>query len=226
MHSFENIVASATPKQLRILDNNIPIEAYAPIDLSTSNDKLLNVDITDLTMCQEYIDAVMKRYNAKVTYGGYLERRTLYGNSDNFSGGGEDQRTIHLGMDFWAKAGTKVITPIFGKVHSFKNNAIKGDYGPTIILTHTVKGTIFHTLYGHLSLESLDDLYIGKEFNHGEVLATLGTSAINVNYAPHLHFQVIRDIGDYQGDYPGVSNSRNLEYYTKNCPDPNILLKL
>ena len=84
----------------------------------------------------------------------------------------------------------------------------------------------FYTLYGHLSAESLTNLEIGKVFLKGEKIATLGNYPINGDYAPHLHFQIIKNIEEYKGDYPGVCSATTLDYYLNNCPDPNLLLKL
>ena len=55
---------------------------------------------------------------------------------------------------------------------------------------------------------------------------TLGESLVNVDYAPHLHFQLIRDMEGNLGDYPGVSSKRKLEFYIDNCPNPDLLLKI
>ncbi|NNE78588.1 MAG: peptidoglycan DD-metalloendopeptidase family protein [Pricia sp.] len=184
-----------------------------------------NKIISDPTICQRYIDEVINRNNAEVAYGGYLEKRNLYGGYTYFEQEGK-HRNIHLGIDFWAKAGTKVLAPMHGVVHSFKNNARKGDYGPTIILQHVLNDFWFHTLYGHLSVESLVDIKIGMKFEKGNELGTLGTSDINVNYAPHLHFQIIVDMEGKKGDYPGVCARKDLEFYRENCPDPNMLLKM
>ncbi len=226
MGNLESQLINISQLSISILDNTIPIHKYTAIDLSVANDELLNIDITDPYTCQNYIDDILRGNNAQVAYGGYLEKRNLYQNNANFLEQGDTPRNIHLGIDFWTKAGTKVVTPINGKVHSFANNNFSGDYGPTIILSHSIAGISFHTLYGHLSLETLENLYIGKEYDQGEVLATLGTPDINVNYAPHLHFQIIKDMGKYEGDFPGVSTSKELEYYSKNCPNPQILLKI
>lgn len=207
-----------------ILDVDIPHRRYTPINLSNNNEELKQVSLSDPEQCQAYIDRILQIENATVAYGGYLEKRNLYADNPNFSCGGEPLRNIHLGIDFWSKAGTKVLVPVDGTVHSFKNNAVKGDYGPTIILKHEVKGFHFHSLYGHLSLQSLEDLYEGKKLKRGDVLGTLGTSDVNVNYAPHLHFQLIIDMEGKNGDYPGVCSTEDLKFYTKNCPDPNLLL--
>jgi murein DD-endopeptidase MepM/ murein hydrolase activator NlpD len=72
--------------------------------------------------------------------------------------------------------------------------------------------------------ESLDGKKKGQTIGKGEQIATLGTPEVNGNYAPHLHFQLIRDLQGLEGDYPGVSNRRDLDFYKHNCPDPNLLL--
>ena len=57
-------------------------------------------------------------------------------------------------------------------------------------------------------------------------MATLGDATINGDYAPHLHFQIIKDIAENTGDYPGVCSKNKRNYYLDNCPDPNLLLKI
>ncbi len=209
-----------------ILEESISFEKYVPINLSKDNPDLYGLDIAKPDVCQAYISKVLKRNAGKVAYGGYLEVRNLYNDKGSFSNSHKIQRNIHLGIDYWCSAGTAVITPLDGTVHSFRNNAVTGDYGPTIILQHIVDGFIFYSLYGHLSIDSLKGLYVGKHFAKGETLARLGTPDINVNYAPHLHFQLIMDIQEYSGDYPGVCAVENMDFYKQNCPDPNLLLKI
>lgn len=207
-----------------VLDKAITIDKYCALDLSISNTELDHIRITNPDICQDYIDTVQNRCQAKVAWGGYLERRNLYSENNNFSQF-DSKRNIHLGVDFWANAGTKVLTPLKAKVHSFQNNKAIGDYGPTIILEHEFENTLFHTLYGHLSLASLENLSIGRIFEAGDTIATLGTPDINVNYAPHLHFQIILDMEGRMGDYPGVCSEDTLDFYSINCPNPNLLLR-
>jgi murein DD-endopeptidase MepM/ murein hydrolase activator NlpD len=129
-------------------------------------------------------------------------------------------------MDLWITAGTPVFAPLDATVRSFKNNLNFGDYGPTIILEHKIQGVKFYTLYGHLSLESIANLKVGQTLIRGEQFATLGDANVNGDYPPHLHFQIIRDIQGFKGDYPGVCSKKDLQFYLNNCPDPNVLLKL
>jgi murein DD-endopeptidase MepM/ murein hydrolase activator NlpD len=225
MSEMQQIIASYSEESIHILEMDILLKAYTLLDLSTTNQELAGIDIADFSQCQQYIDDILNDNKTAVAYGGYLERRALYRDKLGFETEGSS-RNIHLGIDFWTKAGTKVLAPLKGKVHSFKNNSTFGDYGPTIILQHKIVNLSFFTLYGHLSLESLEEVHVGKVFKKGEMLATLGTPDINVGYAPHLHFQIIHDLEGYIGDYPGVCSEREVGFYSKNCPNPNLLLKI
>ncbi len=226
MNTWTEFLTTLAPAPIAVLDTAIPLSRYAPLDLSTSNRDLDTLDITDPTDCQWHIDQVKAKSKAAIAFGGYLERRNLYADKSGFTEKGHSPRNIHLGIDFWADAGTSVIVPFDGKVHSFRNNATRGDYGPTIVLWHEQDGFVFHTLYGHLSLESLNGLQVNQVLKAGSVLATLGTPDINVHYAPHLHFQIILDMEGKMGDYPGVCSAETLDFYSKNCPDPNRLLQI
>jgi len=208
-----------------VVDPLISFKEYVPLDLSISNQALDNVDVSSALEIQLYIDSHLQKYHGKVAYGGYNETRGIYARSTYFNRDNpKTARNIHLGLDLWIDAGTSVHTPLDARVHSFSNNTNYGDYGPTIILKHNKEGITFYTLYGHLSLASIEGLEVGQIFTKGSQIASLGESHINGNYAPHLHFQIIKDMQEYYGDYPGVSNRQDLEFYLNNCPDPNLLL--
>lgn len=157
--------------------------------------------------------------------GGYLEDRAIY-DSPVFTGAAEP-RTIHLGVDVFAPAGASVFAPVEGVVHSLQVNAGDLDYGPTIILEHSPTPDLtFWTLYGHLSEDSLLGLEDGDPVAAGEKLAELGDKDINGGWSPHLHFQVILDIGDKEGDFPGVCAKSETDKWQANCPNPYPLIGL
>lgn len=213
-------------QNVKVIDASIDYNDYTPIDLATTNTNLSNLDLTDAIAFEEFIEIHLTNKNAKVAYGGYQEVRNLYKRSTAFKNEAIDERNIHIGLDLWIKAGTSVIAALDGKVHSFQNNTALGDYGPTIILEHCIEDITFYTLYGHLSIASLNGKNEGQIVKKGEQIATLGSPPINGDYAPHLHFQIIKDIEDKKGDYPGVSSKNDLDFYMENCPDPNFLLKI
>lgn len=224
--AFSAFLNQISPEPLRVLDSHISLQDYCLLDLSVNNQELKTINTSNSKDLEAYIFGFIKSQNAKVAFGGYNETRNLYQRSLHFNQ--QDittERNIHLGVDLWMEAGTPVFAPLKGKIHSFKNNTNYGDYGPTIILEHHVDGVTFHTLYGHLSLESLTSLKVGQTFNSGESIATLGDASVNGDYPPHLHFQIIKDMQGLKGDYPGVCSRLDLNFYLSNCPDPNLLLK-
>ncbi|MEQ1607752.1 MAG: peptidoglycan DD-metalloendopeptidase family protein [Hyphomonadaceae bacterium] len=161
-----------------------------------------------------------------IRFGGYGEDRSLY-YQPLFAPEGEEPRTVHLGVDIFAPTGADVFTPLSGRVHSSRVNDNPGDYGPTIILEHTpVSGLKFHTLYGHLDRDSLKGLKPGTAFMAGERIGALGTKRENGGWPPHLHFQIILDIGAAKGDYPGVCKRSEQDHWLSICPDPALLLGL
>ena len=162
---------------------------------------------------------------SKYGIGGYNEFRPLYGGSKVFDDHQEPRR-LHLGIDIWGAAGTSVYAPMGGMVHSFAFNDQQGDYGATIILKHQLKSSVFHTLYGHLSLADIKQWREGQFVSQGQVLAHFGEPAENGHWPPHLHFQIVIDMELKKGDYPGVCKQSEKEKYLNNCPDPDLVLQM
>jgi murein DD-endopeptidase MepM/ murein hydrolase activator NlpD len=213
-------------KDVKVIDSSIDYSDYVAIDLSATNEELFKLNSTDAVVFENFIEDYLAKNNAKIAFGGYQEIRNLYKRSTVFNNENSDERNIHIGLDLWIKAKTLVLAALDGTIHSFQNNTALGDYGPTIILEHQLEQITFYTLYGHLSMDSLKDKKVGYKVKKGEVIATLGSPPINGDYAPHLHFQIIIDIQNKVGDYPGVCNKKDLAFYSENCPDPNLLLKI
>jgi len=224
---IEEILEGLTSRFTPVLDSEFVKDDYYPVDMSSANPDLHLEVLSQPFEHHRYLQEYLQMHHAKVAYGGYLEQRALYDRSDHFQAQDAlDKRNIHLGVDLWCESGTSVAAPLSGKVHSFQNNNNFGDYGPTIILQHKMRDFTFHTLYGHLSLASLKGKIIGQPIEAGESFATLGTPEVNGDYAPHLHFQIIVDMQNKQGDYPGVCSKNMLNFYQTNCPDPNLILKI
>jgi murein DD-endopeptidase MepM/ murein hydrolase activator NlpD len=213
-------------KNVKVIESSIDYNDYVALDLSATHTDQLDLDLTNALVFEEFIENHLSKNKAKVAFGGYLETRNLYRRSTVFKNEVTDERNIHIGLDLWIKEGTTVLSALDGKIHSFQNNTALGDYGPTIILEHSIENITFYSLYGHLSLDSLVGKEVGQRVKKGEFIAKLGAPPINGDYAPHLHFQIIKDLQGKKGDYPGVCSQKEIEFYTKNCPNPNFLLKI
>jgi peptidoglycan LD-endopeptidase LytH len=223
MNSLSNILERHKSTFKPILGKSIADYKFCKMDFTENNGELLNVDLNNTEKFSEYIFEKIHSNSCDFGIGGYAENRTIYRKSEHFNT--EDEpRTIHLGVDIWAPAETPFYTSIDGKVHSFANNNNYGDYGPTIILEHVLESKTFYSLYGHLSLQSIDNLFVGKEFKVRTPLGFIGNFPENGDWPPHLHFQIIDNIGNYFGDYPGVCKLSESKFYLKNCPNPSLVL--
>ncbi|MGQ0740308.1 MAG: peptidoglycan DD-metalloendopeptidase family protein [Bacteroidota bacterium] len=203
------------------------------LDFTSDNTQLTDGLLNSTSLFSVYINKQLEKADARYGIGGYDEHRTVYRFSSVFDGDktGEEPRRLHLGTDIWGKPHTAVMAPLDGIVHSFAFNNNPGDYGTTIILTHNIsdpiaKGFTFYTLYGHLSLSSIKNLGEGERIEKGDVLAEYGIPAENGGWPPHLHFQIIYDIGEWKCDYPGVCKFSEKDKWLANSPDPDIILQM
>ena len=191
------------------------------LDLTARNDALALVDLKDTAAFEQWIADTLR---GNVGLGGFMEDRVVYRRSEYFSG--DEARSLHLGIDIWTSAGTLVYAPWEGTVHSFQDNQGFGNYGPTIILEHTLSNNKFYTLYGHLSRASLAPLVVGQPIAKDERLGAIGPYPENGDWPPHLHFQAMTTLLGWQGDFPGVIARSQKEEYAKICIDPAYLLRM
>ena len=223
--SLKTILVRNKEKLGKVIDISFKQNEVFVFDFTVKNEELNSFNIDDIDSFSNYVNNKLKENNCKVGAGGYLENRIIYKRSRHF-GVGENSRIIHMGIDLWADAGTNIISPLDGFVHSFKLNNNYGDYGPTIILQHELEGLKFYTLYGHLSLQSLEGKQKGMKISKDEIFAQLGNKDENGFWAPHLHFQLMTTMLNKEGDFPGVAALEELDYYKSICIDPNYILQI
>ena len=133
------------------------IDKIIALDFTENNTSIDEATLNDSTRFSTYINKLLADNHARFGIGGYGEWRSVYNRSRLFDAKGpEGPRRLHLGMDIWGKQYTPVIAPLDGIIHSFGFNDSFGDYGATVIFTHQIDGFVFHTLYGHLSRNSLN----------------------------------------------------------------------
>jgi 4-aminobutyrate aminotransferase-like enzyme/Ser/Thr protein kinase RdoA (MazF antagonist) len=213
-----------------ILGADLRVEPTIVLDLSIAS-PLLDGDTHNNTepRVTERVFELMRDAKVRFSIGRYNEPRLLYV-APAFALGPrptDEHRTIHIGLDLFAEAGTPVFAPLPGVVHALADNDAPQDYGPVIILRHeTDDGVEFFTLYGHLSRESLDGLEVGRAVEAGEQIATLGAAEVNGGWTPHLHLQIITDLLGLGTDFPGVAQPTQRTIWCSLCPDPNLLTRV
>lgn len=197
-----------------------------PMDFTAANTALSPELLADTAAFTTYVEQCLAQADATHGVGGYDELRTVYGRSELFgSSATEEPRRLHLGIDIWTKAGTPVFAFMDSCVHSFAYNDHFGDYGATLILAHELGGICFYSLYGHISLADITGIREGQAITKGTVIAHLGEIRENGHWPPHLHFQLMAEMENRKGDYPGVCKASERAYYLSNCPDPESVLQ-
>lgn len=154
--------------------------------------------------------------------GRYNERRPNMYTAPQYRDG-RKRRFIHVGIDLWTPPGEAVYAACEGTVAYLADNDQPGNYGPTIIVRHRVRGMVLYALHGHLARESLGRHVPGDILPQGHPFAAVGTVGENGNWEPHLHYQLsLQDPG--KPDMPGVVSEDELENALKIYPDPRIIL--
>lgn len=210
----------------------------ALVDFNHLTDKLITLDFTanntyleaellkNTSLFSKYIQKLLDDKQAKFGIGGFFEHRTIYARSQHFDTSEQEPRRLHLGVDIWGDALTPVYSFMDSTVHSFAFNNHFGDYGATIILQHELESQVFYSLYGHLSLSSIANLKVGQSIKKGEGFCYFGKEEENGHWPPHLHFQLIADIENHKGDYPGVAKFSEKEIWLTKIPDANLAINL
>ena len=201
------------PVDLTLTSSTVPLaEASAPPD-----------------RFDQLIRSVVSGDREAVGIGGYGEDRAIYTGPEYESPDdpGAERRSVHLATDVWTPAGLPVCAPLPGRVVIVRDNDVRLDYGPVVVLEHDAgEGVSFYSLYGHLALSTLDQVRVGQEVAAGDVIGWVGTPPTNGDWAPHVHVQLILDLLDLAHDYPGVGLPSQRSLWLGLSPDPALLLHL
>src|SRR5690554_185185 len=220
--------AKSNQVSLKTVFPTIPFNKVINLDMSVGSTLLGNLsEYSDPELSEFKLSQFRKHNSQSILLNGYLEVRPFY-TTDAFrseGNNGPQYRTVHLGTDFWIPAQTPVHAPFDATVKIIHHNDYDKDYGPMLILEHQFDGTVFYTLYGHLSLSSLEILKVGQSVKQGELIAYIGTSSENGNWAPHLHFQIILDLLSNNENFDGVALPSEIDVWKSICPNPNFIFK-
>ncbi len=221
-------LAARTTSFAPVLGKNLRAELSIVLDLSVGS-ALVSGDARDNSepWLTARVFAAMRQAGVHVAVGRYDEPRLLYVTPAFAAGDGTlaEHRTIHIGLDLFAVAGTPVHAPLAGDVVAAEEHTARLDYGGVIVLRHhTDDGVAFFTLYGHLSAASFTELRAGQRVERGQRLATLGAPAENGGWTPHLHLQIITDFLGLGSDFPGVGTPSRRDVWRSVSPDANLLV--
>ncbi|MFN8484748.1 MAG: aminotransferase class III-fold pyridoxal phosphate-dependent enzyme [Anaerolineae bacterium] len=203
----------------------------APItftDLGVGSLDLANpIEWADTELLTARIFEDIRLSGAAASIGRYGEVRGVYTGDAFYAQGndGPEWRTMHIGVDVFMPVGEPVYAPLDGVVHSFTDDAVACGYGPVVILQHDPPDAPrFYTLYGHLTRESLTGLAEGMPVRRGDQIGAIGAAEVNGGWPPHLHLQILTDLLERRGEFPGVARVSQQAVWMSVCPDPNLIL--
>ncbi len=172
-------------------------------------------------------DAWFAARGVRYGLGSYGEQRRVYETPQFADAASPERRSVHLGIDVFAPAGTPVYAPLTGRVLHVTYNPDPLDYGYTLIVQHDAGGVPFYSLCGHLGESLPQMLKVGDTVEPGQLIAHLGDWHENGGWAPHLHVQIMTDMLDqHAGNFFGVGHPSLLDVWTAILIDPNLILRL
>jgi 4-aminobutyrate aminotransferase-like enzyme len=209
-----------------VLGCDLRTTPVVPLDFSAGSALISSeVEQNEPTLLDQRIQHLFNRAGAAIGAGGYNEARLIY--HWPHEPRASEPRTIHIGLDLSAAPGTPIFAPLDSEVYGFEFANAHHDYGPVIVLRHVTTGNKpveFFTLYGHLSVDSLDGLTIGQRMAKGTEFARIGSAPTNGNWWAHVHMQLIVDMLDVPCNVNGAVRASQREVWHSICPDPNLLL--
>ncbi|MDQ0322767.1 4-aminobutyrate aminotransferase-like enzyme/Ser/Thr protein kinase RdoA (MazF antagonist) [Pararhizobium capsulatum DSM 1112] len=178
----------------------------------------------DADGAERLIDERAAQAGADFAIGLYGEDRSVYKGDAFETASVGTRRTVHLGIDIFAPAHELVHAPFAGTVAFIHDDAVDFGFGPTVLLEHrTDEGDVFWTLYGHLSRQSVQKLFVGQAISVGEAFCNFGASSENGNWSPHLHFQIVTDHLGLGGEMHGVGVRNQWQVWQSISPDPSVV---
>ena len=136
------------------------------------------------------------------------------------------RRSLHLGLDLFALAGTAVRAPLDATVIDLFATDLPLDYGHAVLLRHEPEpGLVFHSLWGHLSAQTLRERKVGETLAAGQIIGWMGPPAENGNWQPHVHIQLIT-LPMRAADVIGAGEAAYRDIWTELFPNPAAFVGL
>lgn len=105
-------------------------------------------------------------------------------------------REFHYGVDIANSIGTPVVASADGVVSHAKPLS---SYGNVVMITHSINGQIWTTLYAHLNGFNVK---VGDTVSKGQVIAPMGNTGRSTG--PHVHFEIHN--GPWNASYSNAQN--------------------
>lgn len=150
-------------------------------------------------------------------------RVALYRQNEKYM---REGRTVHIGLDINAPAGTPLHAPLDATVVDAQYEEGAGNYGWMCVLRCEIGGgkPPFYLLFGHLAEEGLAPA--GTKLCAGDVFAKIGDFHENGNWFNHTHLQVLTKRAFDMDWNKGLVRPDEVATLDEFCPSPMPLLRV
>ena len=200
---------------------------FAKIDLDAEARRLMGeIDaeqdnpLLNPLVCERFVEKLQHYLEVDFSYGGWMENRSALWRGSYLD---DEEKYIHLGIDFNVPAGTAVaVTGPSTVIRIDNDHPEPHGWGNRVIASDDSTGVIL--VFAHLCFP--EALRVGEQLKRGEVFAKVGTVLENGGWFPHLHVQAITPEhfqqllqNDLQ-DLDGYGKSSAVDLLRANFPDP------
>jgi murein DD-endopeptidase MepM/ murein hydrolase activator NlpD len=175
---------------------------------------VLNYSQQDLN---DFIKALHKKKGVTWSISGDRENRIdLYRQNKKIM---KEGRTVHIGVDVCAPAGTPLHAPCDCEVVLLDYEKGKGTYGYMSVLKCLDSKEPLYLVFGHLAKDGR--VPVGSKLRTGDVFAYIGDFHENGNWLHHTHLQVLTQRGFDEGwIYKALCTPEQLPTIDELCPSP------
>lgn len=204
-------------KTKRFAKIDLDAEARGRLAENTSEQKNA---LLDPFVCEKFVEECHRRHNTDFSYGGYLENRSTLWRGSYLD---DDEKYVHLGIDFSVPAGTGVAATRPSTIIRIDNDHPEPyGWGNRVIVDDESGDCVL--IFAHL--DRPETLRVGDSLNAGEIFAKVGHPLVNGGWFPHLHVQAVKR-EHYQlllendlRDLDGYGRGGDIENLRRNFPDP------
>jgi len=192
----------------------------SPINIPLNQERFKSLNQSDLN---NLLNKIHSENGVSWSISGDRENRVdLYRQNENIM---REGRTVHIGVDIIAPAGTPLHSPIDAEVFHVEYDAGAGNYGWFCVLKGLVDGKTIYLLFGHLAEKNLTP--VGTRLSAGDVFACIGDFSENGNWFHHTHVQAITQKGIDEGwMYKGLCTKKQLAEIDELCPSAMQFIKI
>lgn len=203
---------------------NINLDNEAQLWFVENNLELEN-PLLDPAVCQSFIQECHRRHQTDYSFGGWMESRSVLWQGSYLD---EDERHIHLGVDYNVPEGTGISVHRSSSVIRVDDDHPEAHGWGNRVIVHDQQADVM-VVFAHL--DTPVGIRIGDTLEPGHIFAKVGDPSKNGGWFPHLHVQLIKP--DYYHfllkndlrDLDGYGKVEDINFLKSNFPDPTAYLK-